>query len=76
MKALFNLAADFQIEVEPDHVERVVHLRMINGAEYDLSREPFTPLPKGSNQDSSMFSLKKAEARALGSALLSCASEV
>jgi len=73
MKALFQLAADCSIEVEKGP-ERTVYFRVIEGVDYEKSRNPFTAIPEGSPLKQTLcIPLHEREARALGSALMGCA---
>lgn len=77
MKALFSICGGLVVEVEPDGTEKRVYLRVIEGVEYEVSREPFTPPAEGdARKVVSGLSLTKAEARAVASAMMGCAAEL
>lgn len=76
MKAHLQIAADQRIEVEPDAASRIVKVCVLDGVDYEWMRGPFTQPNEGSPLKVTRFAFTKAEARALGSAILGCAAEI
>lgn len=69
MKANFHLAADLDVEVETDSINRRVYLRTITGVDYGDDGSTTRKVERE-------LSFQRNEARAIASALMGCASDI
>lgn len=70
MRGQLHLAADLDVEVAPQPIDRVVILRALEGVDYGQTD------PATTRKEAIRLVLNKGEARALASLIMGCAAEL